>query len=647
MPDPIIVENLATLPQTGWIFVGMPAADLPQQEAGWMLDGVHRLPWIRETHGVRIWASLPGSTGNVPTRRKLEWGEQTKPEPFAYHPAITRDVLGILPRYELAGIAGVQPPNALELVYASEAAQVWRHRTIWPARRVTVEAFYTLTAQHPTIEFALHAIYGTTANNGQPQIVDDLGDLRMLSRAQIHVDFARRNGHAAATWSQTTCTQEIVAPGVIWHRASRFELRGALCTTYDTARLEGRPMQGIYTGWANDWLALGKIPQRTADLDQIRRQQLAAYLTPAPGRYVDQRPRAQPRSSGTTGDQPDFGASSDLGVVTLDPWELHDSLWHCQSFAQRPTGNREPDGSPMRADLHPLARTMQQRPDLGLGREDRLGWPPPNQILWIPSPATCEWTTSDDQHRSDLLLHAAYALTRDPALGAIIRDHVEIDRTDYYVRERLVPSPRAVGRLALSRACQVWLGFADALPTLQAGIDDAIEKTALSTLPADRTVRTVGGREQAKYGWADSQTGQPVIGWQPWQEAIAAIGMMAAARAAAKPATQAWSSRAENYAYLVARTVVQQGWRIEAGRWWHAYAVSWNDGRAWTARSDWPATLNSYGEGNTNAVYVSGACTPWTLAASQLRRAFDELAVEQLNAAGAPRSISEARWRAV
>jgi len=642
MPEPIIVENLATLPQTGWIFVGMPKADLPQEPAGWLRDGVQRLPWVRELGGVRVLASLPAST-NVPTRRKLEWDASAKPEPFAFHPAITRDVLGILPRYELDGIDGHQAADALQLVQASEAAQVWRHRVTWPARRVTLDAYYTVTSQHPTIEFGLHAVYGTTANDGQPQVVNDLGELRMLSRAQIHTDFARRNGHAAPAWQQTTCVQQIVPPGVIWHRASRFELRGALLTQYDPARQEGRPMQGVYTGWHNDWLALGKIPQRTPDLDALRRQQLAAYLAPAAGRYVDPRPRAQPRSSGTTGDQPDFGASSDLAVVTLDPWEIHDALWQCQSFAQRPTGNREPNGEPMRAELHPAARTHNQRPDLGLGRADRLGWPGVNAILWIPSPATCEWTTGDDQHRSDLLLHATYALTRDPLLGAIIRDHIELDRTDHYVVEHLVPAPRAVGRLALARANQVWLGFAGALPTLTGAIDDAIASTPLTTLPADRIVRTVGGREQAKYGWTNSQTGQPVIGWQPWQEAIAAIGM----RAAANVTEGHWSERAGNYAYLVARTVVQQGWRLEAGRWWHAYAVAWNEGRAWTARTDWPANLNSNGDGWTDAIFVTGACTPWTLAASQIRRAFDELARAQLDAFGPPRTIAEARWRAI
>ena len=622
---PILIQNLATARQSAWVFVGMPAGHVPaDRKAGWLKSDSEKFPYVVEANGIRVFASVAaGATVSV-----RDTGTPGDPEPFAFHPTISSNVLGVAPSFTLGGEAP-QPPQ-LDLIRASFASQVWRIRAHWPAKKVTVDCWCTVLSGSPNIEFVVHAVYGTTANDGQAQVVV-LPELLMSSSARPHPDFHIRNGGPVATWNPgPRWTLPVVAAGTRWHRASRFEVRGALLALPDETREQGRPMQGLYTGWQGSWMALGQIPAQTPDMVPFRTQLRSAYLSPAWGTYSQLRPRAQMWTSGTTGDQPDFGWASDLAVVTNEPWEIHDALWQCQSFAQRPTGNREPGGAPMQARLHSEAETINQRPDLGWGPEDRLGWPGVNQIEWMPSPSTVLYTTSDDQHRADNLLHATIALTRDPALEAIVHDHIQLDLTDWYLRNDAPPSPRAVGRLALTRANQLWLGFADAQATLRDGLDAAARKWPVGQEPAI---------EEAKYGWQMSDGSGPVYGWQPWQKAIELGGFRAAAMVTKDP-------RYLNASRSLAIACVQQGWREVGTQYWHAYALRWTPDVP-----RWPTSLNRDNEGWTDDVYVSSAAASWTVTAAVLlageKTEVGTKASRILAFMGAPKNASEARWRAI
>lgn len=624
---PVLVQNLASAPQDGWVFVGLPEAEQPKADAGWLRADADAFPWVRETGGIRVWVSMDKG----PSLRKLFFVDKARdPGPFVFHPAIEADVLGIAPRFFLGETELPQP--SLDLVRASAAAQVWHFRTHLAAQRITVDCWATVYSGEPTIEWTTHAVYGTVANTGQPQSVV-LPALTMRSNARPHPDFWSRNGQQWAQWVQGIgWVQPLVDANTRWHRASRFESRGVLMPVPDPTRMEGKPVCGLYAGWDGHWMALGRVPQRTADVTGARRAQLDAYFSTQWGSYSQNRPRAQMQTSGTTGDQPDFGWASDIAVTAGEPWEIHDALWQCQSFAQRPTANKEADGSPMLARRHPDAETLNQRPDLGWGPADRLGWPGVNQIAWIPSPDTVLWTTGDDQHRADNLLHATIALTRDPALESIVRDHIELDRTDFYVKRNLPPSPRAIGRLALTRANQVWLGFADAAPTLRNALDAAARRWPVGTDPQV---------EEAKYGWANLD-GSPVMGWQPWQKTIEMGGFLAAGRVLGEPR---YTAAAEK----IAETMVAHAYLQKGAAYWHAYAIRWNGGTLFPATS-WPASLNRDAEGFTSDIYVSSAAASWTIGAAIVAAASEKgnsTAKLVIEAQGKPRNISESRWRAL
>jgi hypothetical protein len=621
----IIFQNLATARQTAWVFVGIPTSHLLPRKAGYLTDSeTIKAPYVREERGIRVLVSLAAGQTVALTANDADG----IPEPFAFHPAISSNLLAIAPSFFLGDEAPTPP--TLDLVRASAAAQVWRIRAHWPTKKVTVDCWATVLSGSPVVEFVTHAVYGTTSNDGQAQVAT-FSELSMVSAAKLHPDFVQRNGGSLASWSAgPKWTLTLVAAGTRWHRASRFETRGAILAMPDEVREQARPMQGLYTGWQGSWMALGQIPAQTADMVPFRAQLRAAYLNPQWGAYSQSRPRAQMQTSGTTGEQPDFGWASDLAVVTNEPWEIHDALWQCQSFAQRPTGNREPGGAPMQARLHPKAETINQRPDLGWGPEDRLGWPGVNQIGWIPAPSTVLWTTSDDQHRADNLLHATLALTRDPALEAIVADHIQLDQTDWYLKNDAPPSPRAVGRLGLTRANQLWLGFADAQATLRDGLDAAARKWPVGQEPAI---------EEAKYGWQMSDGSGPVYGWQPWQKAIELGGFRAAAMVTKDPRYMA-ASRS------LAIACVQQGWKEVGTAYWHAYALRWTPDAP-----RWPTALNRDNEGWTDDVYVSSAAASWTVAACVLLA--DEKTPVGIQAKrvvtfmGAPKNASESRWRAI
>jgi hypothetical protein len=633
MNSGILFQNVSNTYQEHWVFVGLPKDQLPREDAGYLSDGPMFYPWCKDRRG--IWARVNMHPG---TMLKLEYAaRERKPEQFQYHDALREGLMQLMPRFRFDDETA---PIYMTLVNVTEneACQLWHLRGVHQTKRVTVDFWARIFENSTTIEFTTEVVYGNVINDNQPQVVQ-LPTLFMESPLYPHVDFRVRNGYAALSRNEAMLNwiQPLVTSGTNMHRASRFQMRGALLAGPDEARKQSKPIQGLYMGWDGDWMVLGAVPARTPEVEDLRKRMLAAYKSEVPGLYDDPRPRIQTRSSGTTGEQSDFGWASDLAVTADQPWEIHDALWQCQGYAIRPTGNKEPDGSPMMADRHISAETMGQRPDLFFGVRDRLGWPKANQIGWIPSTATVQWTTSDDQHRADNFLHATYALTQDPALEQLIRDHVELDKTDIYILQNMSTSSRAIGRLALTRANQLWLGF-DSEKALRKAVNAAISNATMTLLPADRPVTTFGGREQAKYGWTD-RYGQAIIGWQPWQEAIAAVGIYAAAKVLG-------ISEYKDAAYKVAKAVCTYGWRKVGDHYTHAYALRWNDGVPFH-ESSWPSSTNSYNEGWTEDIYVSSACDYWTLSAAKLVSNLYPEAAQLVAYFGKPRSVTEARWRAI
>lgn len=622
---PILVANYASLPQRGWVFVATP--DAPPKDAGWLRDSAGAYaPYVREPGGLRLWCSLP--PGGTSKFELIDKGREALP--FAWHPTIEFAALQLLPRWTLGDVEA--PPAALDITLATDASLVVHMRTRFEAARVTVDCWLRATSGEPVIDWMQCATYGDTRNDGQAQSVL-LPELRAHSSGRIVDDEWRRHGVGLATWAEGTWTQTCVPAGTRWHRASRFVARGAILAAADPARLEGRPLVALSLGWADKWGPLGAVPianpAMTADAARWRGE----WEARAPGTYLGPRNWTQPGYAGTTGEQVGFGWASHWAVSLQEPWQILAGLYEAEAYAIRPTANREPDGSPMRASLHPGAKTTNQRPD-NVPCPDRLGWPQPNRIEWIPAAATVPYTTESDEHTSPADLAAIYTLTRDPLFGSIIVDQIELAGTDDYVLGHRVPSGRAVGRLAMRHAWFVWCGFPEAAQVLRVRLDDALALRA--ALYGDVQVRPIGAPEFAKRGWADPGSSEDKPGWQPWQQMIAAVPLRAAWRVLGD---QRYLQVSEELAQMVLDNAFQE----QSGRLLHAYALRANGGQPWPPEA-WPV-MGDRREAFSTAVYVTPDTGFWSACAGQLLLSHPRAKAALL--AFPVRTTIEARWRAI
>jgi hypothetical protein len=625
--ESLVVANYATQAQRGWVFVATP--EVAKHATGWLkTDEGQFSPYVRETGGVRVWTSLPA--GGM---AKLLWIDKPRESPgFAWHPVVEVNAMRLLPYWTLGDERS--QPAALRVTYASDAVLRVHLRTVFATRRVSIDCWLTVTSGEPNIELVQSATYGDTRNDGQPQSVI-LPELRTwCDGGRIVDDEWSRHGLGLATWTPGAIWyQPTVLAGTRWHRSSRFVLRGAIMAANDPARLEGRPLVGMSLGWQGKWGPFGVVPAANTDmLQQVGRQKQAWFARPN-GSYAQLRPECQGFAS-STGENQGFGWASHHAVSTGEPWPILDLLWQVEAYAIRPTGNREPDGSPMQAIAHPSARTMNQRPDLNLGPSDRLGWPGINGIAWIPAPTSVAYATEDDEHRAPVELAAAAALTRDPLVEQIIDDLIQLDATDVYVREHRVPSARSIGRTALACSWWVWLGHREAEPILRARLDDALTLRAASWQGAP--VATIGPPDQAKYGWFIGGTQTPVMGWQPWQQVIAAGGLRAAG----------FVLNEQRYVLAgqeLATMVLNEAYRVQAGKLKHAYAIAYQAGQP-LADDRWPIT-GDLREIYNDYVYAIPDTDTWTVGAALIAPTHPR--AEVVRSSTPIRTGMNARWRAL
>ena len=517
---------------------------------------------------------------------------------------------------------------------------------------VTIEGWVDFFNNQDVASFSVRAVHGKVDDPGH-RFLDIAPSLQMILGEHFMVDQQKRKGLRGPTWipSEKVWVQELVTP-MTWERARVYENFGAIgfgpegelqMTELELkkfanliARREA-PIVGMVTEcWDGNYLSFGKVPEKHATAQNDLNRAFGDFNAQLnrTGDEMDPRPYAQPPNSGQTGEQPDFGASRcDLVVTMEEPWALWQYRFCVQAWMLRPYANKEPDGSPMKADMHNTT-LYQLRPDERFSRNDMLGWPVP--VGWVGG-----YTTSDDQHRSDNMLLGMYALTRDPSIKRTIEDLIELQKLEMAWTIGYMPTPRGVGRVLQSLAHMYTLGFDDVLPIINRYVNAVWDNASFNNLPSgsNRTVRVLrdtGG----KYGWLDSN-GNAIRAWVCWEEAIASMGLWAVWQATG-------NARARDISLILAETVAKHAFfKTNEGQWRACYAVRWDPNNPGI-----PFPENSYLTATNDDVYVY-SMQRWMLPSLRiLSRWTEDEALksrcdEVITYFGPPQNVNDAAWWAV
>ncbi|MBL9079974.1 MAG: hypothetical protein JNL08_20955 [Planctomycetes bacterium] len=306
------------------------------------------------------------------------------------------------------------------------------------------------------------------------------------------------------------------------------------------------------------------------------------------------------RMAGQTGDQGDFGTVklSTVAASGLPSFLLEVEASILQE-ACRPVHFFEADGTPVEPANHPQWVVWSGTTHWHTGvSKDRLGKTPPQ-----PPFDNHGWTGKDREHWSSNCLGAFAQLTGAHWARLELANEVRLYLAGQTVDPALTTSgpgaARGVGRTELAAA---WMWLATGDERLRARMDERIDRVyhpswAGRELPADRvrplSVCNPDARLlQGKFSY-----------WNPWQEAIAAVGLGAAFRVTGNP-------RARELAEELAQNVVRHGWLLTESDCEIAIAMRWQDGVPLTEaqRTSNDPTVLHWAHGTAYSEWSVAAC---------------------------------------
>ncbi len=304
------------------------------------------------------------------------------------------------------------------------------------------------------------------------------------------------------------------------------------------------------------------------------------------------------KQAGQTGDQFDFGTVKlSLVAATGMPSLLFEAEASVLQEACRPVHFFEADAKPVQPAAHPDWIVWSGRTHWHGGvSPDRLGKPLPE-----PPFESHGWTGKDREHWSNNHLGAFALLTGSHWARLELQNEARL----YLAGQTLDPArstsgagaPRGAGRTQLA-AC--WMLLATGDPALRQRIDERVDQIEYPQW----TGRELAADHVRPFGTAgpDARLLQGKTSfWNPWQEAIAAVGFAAVYRTTG-------NAHARELAETLAVNSVRHGWKVTATECIIATALRWQDGRPLTAAEllDPDAALWSYNTAFSE--WAVGAC---------------------------------------
>ena len=311
-------------------------------------------------------------------------------------------------------------------------------------------------------------------------------------------------------------------------------------------------------------------------------------------------PHGLAKNAGQSGDQVDFGtvklclvAASGLPSMLL---EVEVSVLQ---EACRPVHCFEPDGSPVDPAKHPEWVVWSGRTHWHAGvSKDRLGKPVPE-----PQIDTHGWYGKDREHWSNNYLGAFALLTGSHWARRELENEVRLYLSGQTVDPQFSTSgagaPRGAGRVALS---STWMLLATGDEALLRRINERVDRVYFPQW---------AGRELAPTMVRPMAVAPPdarmVQGagpyWNPWQDALAAVGFAAVHRVTG-------NANARTLAEQLAINVVRYGWQLGDNRCQIATAMRWFDGKPLSDEqiASGDPTLVQWADGTAFAEWAVASC---------------------------------------
>ncbi|MCA8964163.1 MAG: hypothetical protein KDC48_04735, partial [Planctomycetes bacterium] len=331
---------------------------------------------------------------------------------------------------------------------------------------------------------------------------------------------------------------------------------------------------------ASDWRgsgafgAFGVVPELPPWLqDDKLREHLAfrhrAYVNaPRNDDPFARGPLGLAKDASQTGDQYDFGVVK-LSVVAASglPSLLFEAEASALQEACRPVHFFEVDGSPVEPAKHPQWIVWSGRTHWHDGvSPDRLGKP-------VPAPRfdSHGWTGKDRQHWSSNHLGAFALLTGSHWARAELANEARLYLSGQTIDPQKSTSgpgaPRGAGRTLLAASwAYLTTGDAALLERINARIDKVhLPSWSCLDVPQERV------RPFAVCKPDPRLLAGKCAYWNPWQDALAAVGFGAAYKITG-------NENARLLAEQLALNVVVHGWRVDSGRCMVALAMRWHDG---------------------------------------------------------------------
>jgi hypothetical protein len=309
------------------------------------------------------------------------------------------------------------------------------------------------------------------------------------------------------------------------------------------------------------------------------------------------------RFAGQTGDQADFGVVKlSLVAHAALPSLLHEVEVSVLQEGCRPAHFFEASGAPVEPEAHPDWIVWSGRTHWhGEVSKDRLGKPVPE-----PRFEAHGWTGKDREHWSNNHL-AAYALLTGAHWA---RRELQNEVRLYLAGQTLDPrhstsnagAPRGGGRTALAAA---WTFLVTGDERLRTRMDQRMDGV-YSAQWAGRDLAKDRVRPMGTAGPDPRLLQGKVEFWNPWQDAIAAVGFAAQHRVTG-------NTNARTLAEALATNVVRHGWFVGESHHDVATAIRWQGGEPLTA-AQWqaqdPATVllatgTAFAEWSAGAVEIA------------------------------------------